>query len=314
MDPRWLQWAAAGGWLISALGLWLAIGWSLATRWQPRVGVLLGVLTIMGLGQWSLGAPVAGQPASGLRIAVLQPSLLPDTDDAASRHALEALIRSSQALLARADTRADLLVWPELPMALSVTDRETDRVALHALVRETGVPLLMNGYAHLDPQGTTYSNATWLLMPDGTAQRYDKQVLVPFGEYLPAAFSGLAGVLPGVKRYAPGPASDPLVLRGHRIGTPICFEALMPDRLAALTAGGATLLINQGDDLWFQSPRAQHLHLAVARLRAVEEGVPILRVFNSGISVLIDERGRLSGQYGEVDGLFEAVYDWRRPE
>ena len=150
-------------------------------------------------------------------------------------------------------------------------------------------------------------------MPDGSQQRYDKQVLVPFGEYLPAAFSGLSGFLPGVKRYAPGPQSGPLVFGDLRIATPICFEALMPERLRMLREAGAAVFINQGDDVWFQSARAQRLHLAVARLRAVETGMPILRVFNSGITVLIDERGRLSSPYGEVDGLFEAVFELPLP-
>lgn len=332
-DPHLLQWAAPGAWALSAVALWLAIEWSDSRTWTQRVRVLLWVVLVMLVGYWRLdpasppaaalasplGDRVASPPQYGaearrLRIAVLQPSLPPDTGDAASRAALQQLVLSSRTFLARPDTRADLLVWPELPMALSVTDRTGDRDALLALVRDTGVPLLVNGYAHLDPAGQSYSNASWLLMPDGRQQRYDKQVLVPFGEYLPTAFSGLSGFLPGVKRYAPGPQPGPLVFGDLRIATPICFEALMPERLRALREAGATVFINQGDDVWFQSARAQRLHLAVARLRAVETGMPILRVFNSGITVLIDERGRLSSPYGEVDGLFEAVFELPLPD
>jgi apolipoprotein N-acyltransferase len=333
MDPRLLQWAAPGAWALSAVALWLAIAWTDARTGAERVRVLLWVALVMLVGHWRLDP--AGSAASALtdavavpagsvrepvpaaralRIAVLQPSLPPDTEDTASRTALQQLVQSSRALLARPDTRADLLVWPEVPIALSLSDRDSDRDALQGLTRDTGVPLLVNGYAHLDPDGQRYSNTSWLLLPDGTHQRYDKQVLVPFGEYLPAAFSGLASFLPGVKRYAPGQQDAPLVRGTLRIGTPVCFEALMPDRLRALKEAGATMFINQGDDLWFQSARAQRLHLAVARLRAVETGMPMLRVFNSGITVLIDARGRLSRQYGEVDGLFEAVYEVPLPD
>ncbi len=313
MDDRLLQWAALGAWTLPVIGLWFALTWTHMPGWASSLRAVVGMLLLMGVGQWRLLEPAtdAASVDSGrvLRVAVLQPAVQPDTRDVTSRESVTALVTSSRTLLAREDSRADLLVWPELPIALSVTERESDRTALQALVRDTGVPLLVNGYARLDAPGDRYSNSSWLLMPDGSSQRYDKQVLVPFGEYLPELFTPLTDVFPGVKRYAPGSAAGPILLAGVRIGTPICFEALMPERLRAFKAAGAAVLINQGNDIWFQSSRAQRLHLAVARLRAVEAGVTVLRVFNTGYTVLIDHRGRLSGQQGEVDGLFEGVFE-----
>jgi apolipoprotein N-acyltransferase len=140
---------------------------------------------------------------------------------------------------------------------------------------------VFNSLVALDPQGAVLT-------------RYDKAHLVPFGEYAP-----LAGWLPvrlaaggsGGLDFTPGPG--PVTLRAGALppfGALICYEVIFP---AAVTPSPRPAwLVNVTNDAWFGESAGPWQHLATARLRAVEEGLPLARAAQTGISALFDARGQ----------------------
>jgi apolipoprotein N-acyltransferase len=141
------------------------------------------------------------------------------------------------------------------------------------------------------------TNAIFALGPDARVDgRYDKAHLVPWGEYLPARGLleplGLARLVPGDIDFRPGPGPSDLALPGFgAIGMDICYEIIFSGHVVD-AAHRPRLIFNPSDDAWFGTlgPPA---HLAQARLRAIEEGLPIARATPTGISALIDADGRL---------------------
>jgi apolipoprotein N-acyltransferase len=138
----------------------------------------------------------------------------------------------------------------------------------------------------------------FLFGPDGrVVDRYDKQHLVPFGEYLP-----LDRFIPPLRRFAPlgyscTPGRKATVFRLPGSGAPlsslICFEDIVAPLSRAFVRGGARLLVNQTNDGWFDRTAQPVQHLGHSVLRAVENRVPVVRAANSGVTCWIDARGRV---------------------
>ncbi len=144
---------------------------------------------------------------------------------------------------------------------------------------------------------------------------YDKVHLVPFGEYLPFASLfdrlGLRQFVDVPGGFKSGTAHTILDLPGLPTAVPlICYEAIFPEEVAAAVKVGATrpgFFINVTNDAWFGHTAGPYQHLAEARLRTIEEGLPMVRAGNTGISAIIDPYGRIEsmlglGEEGVVDG------------
>ena len=144
---------------------------------------------------------------------------------------------------------------------------------------------------------------------------YDKHHLVPFGEYVP-----LRGVLKslGVERIAhgrfdftPGPGPRTVTIPGAPGFSPlICYEAIFPHETVGAKRPG--WLLNVTNDAWFGTTSGPYQHLAAARLRAVEQGLPLVRAANTGISVVTDPYGRVVvrlglGERGIIDSQLPAA-------
>ena len=190
------------------------------------------------------------------------------------------------------------LIWPEsaFPFYLS---RKPEALARIARLLPPGT-LLITGAPRLDPEDpleNTARNAILVINSDGEiVSSYYKSHLVPFGEYLPFAefFSGLGitQFVPGNEGWTPGgprrlmrPPDTPAFL------PLICYEAVFPGALGPVA--DAAFILNVTNDGWFDGSigKAQHFHHA--RLRAVEEGKPLLRLANTGVSAVIDPLGRM---------------------
>jgi apolipoprotein N-acyltransferase len=136
-------------------------------------------------------------------------------------------------------------------------------------------------------------------------QKYDKIHLVPFGEYVP-----LQSLLFFVERMATGignfkAGQDFTVFETPlgQFGVLICFEAIFPDQVRRYVLNGANFLVNITNDAWFGDSAAPYQHLSMATLRAVENGVYLVRAANTGISALIAPTGRILQQsdlFGEA--------------
>ncbi|MFW5654397.1 MAG: apolipoprotein N-acyltransferase, partial [Roseicyclus sp.] len=202
----------------------------------------------------------------------------------------------------------DLVIWPETSLPVLLERSDAARAQLSAAAGPA--PVLIGAQRVED---FAARNSLALVGRDGRLEAiYDKHRLVPFGEYLPLAglaerlsLRALAAVLPG--GYAPGPGPATLDL-GPGLGRAfpmICYEAIFPGYVARLDAR-PDWMAHVTNDAWFGTFSGPWQHLALARLRAAEQGLPVLRAANTGISAVIDARGRILaalplGEAGHLD-------------
>jgi len=196
------------------------------------------------------------------------------------------------------------LIWPETAVPVLFDYDAVRRRAAAAVVPKGG--LLITGAIRTTAPGTQPFVA-WnsLEAIDGAARivaTYDKFHLVPFGEYLPLrgliGWIGLEAVAADRADFTAGPGPRTLTLPGLPPASPlICYEAVFPGDVtdAARRPGW---LLNVTNDAWFGSSAGPHQHFAIARLRAVEEGLPLVRAANTGISAVVDSYGRITARLG----------------
>jgi apolipoprotein N-acyltransferase len=184
-----------------------------------------------------------------------------------------------------------LVVWPETasPYWLQQDDAARQAVAQAA----TGAVATLAGAARKD--GGEAHNSLIVVMPNGTVGGfYDKHHLVPYGEYFPSYLP----IRLGERGWDPGPSLKTLHIPGlPPLGPLICYEAAFPAQVAVETDRPAAL-VNITNDSWFGTSAGPRQHLAAARMRAVEEGLPLVRAANTGISAVIDSHGRLAARLG----------------
>lgn len=214
----------------------------------------------------------------------------------------------SRQALAAAGSRPTLLVWPETALPFYphnnplFPELQANFVKAEKIWLLTGSPyyesILMPdqqtpfGYT----QTPRYYNSALLLSPDGEiTARYDKQHLVPFGEYLPLRrYLPLPGPLvESIGDFTPGGPGVPISCQNARIGVLICFESIFPELAGKWVERGANLLVNITNDAWFGRSSAPWQHLSMAVLRAVENRRSLVRAANTGISGFVDPLGRL---------------------
>ena len=135
-------------------------------------------------------------------------------------------------------------------------------------------------------------NSVYQIRPDGEVRRYDKIVPLPFGEYIPLSdtFPFLRDLIEGPGNFQAG--AEPVVFDGvARIGTPICYEAILPHLCRRFD--GAELLVNGTLDTWFGDTAAPHQHAMLAAIRSVELGIPLVRSAYTGVSMVVEPSGRI---------------------
>jgi apolipoprotein N-acyltransferase len=173
----------------------------------------------------------------------------------------------------------------------------SDAARLQLSVASAGAPVLIGAQR---VEGFAARNSLALVDGGGTlATVYDKHHLVPFGEYLPLrgvadslGITALAAVLPGGYSAGEGPA---LLNLGPGLGHAfpmICYEAIFPGYIRRLDTR-PDWMVHVTNDAWFGTFSGPWQHLALARLRAAEQGLPVLRAANTGVSAVIDGRGRV---------------------
>ncbi|WP_422074246.1 apolipoprotein N-acyltransferase [Tranquillimonas rosea] len=207
----------------------------------------------------------------------------------------------------------DLVIWPETAIPYLA---EAGHPAFERIAEAAGDRPVILGAQRTD--GRRYFNSAFVLGPSGRiTARYDKHHLVPFGEYVPL---GSLGSWIGVPSFAaddgfgfsPGPGPQVLDLGGGLgdVLPLICYEAIFPRDVAGAPRR-ADWMLQLTNDAWFGTFAGPQQHLAQARFRAAEQGLPMLRVANTGISAVIDATGAVSDQIP----LGEAGYrDVRLPQ
>ncbi len=287
----------------------------LKTRWLSAAGALLLAVALFGFVRLE---GLADPGPSSVDVRIVQPSIpqdqkwIPENRERIFSSYLEMSQRDWSTSGREGAER--LIVWPEsaVPFLLTSSPEAIVRIANVLNGRAsfaTGAIRAENGQ-----NGPAYFNSVYLFAPDGTVQdAYDKVRLVPFGEYLP-----LEGVLQwlGIRQLVTAPGAFEPGFRHKTLETPgglrflpmICYEVIFPE-IARSSVERPDFFLNVTNDAWFGHTPGPFQHLAQARMRAVEQGVPLIRAANTGISAVFDAKGREIGRItlGEAGVLDVAV-------
>jgi apolipoprotein N-acyltransferase len=291
-------------------------GW---TRRGARGAAISAVLlaALAAYGAFRLSAPPPAM-IEGVRVRLVQPSI-PQREKWRPERQRDIFVRHLDLTLTAPDGRVDGLagithvVWPEAAMPFQPL-RSPEAVAAIGQRLGEGRWLVSGALrAETDVAGARRAyNSLMIFGASGLQGLYDKIHLVPFGEYLPfqstLEFIGLQQLTRVRGGFSAGISPRPLVeIPGLPAAAPlICYEAIFP---AAVVQGPARpgVLINVTNDGWFGRTSGPHQHFHQARVRAVEEGLPLLRAANNGISAIIDPNGRILAkialdEIGTIDG------------
>lgn len=299
--------------------------------WRERIpaGLVVALLALAGLAAYGAFRLAEGRPGvlASVKVRIMQPNLSqdakfsPDNGPAILNRYLSLSDRSTgPEHTGLADV--NLLVWPESAFPFILAN-EPQALALiggalpPGTVLVTGAARAENRAQGTGSRRTVFFNAMQVLTRGGLIlDTYDKVHLVPFGEYLP--FNKVFERL-GIRQFVDVPGGFEagvdhtiLSLPGLPTAVPlICYEAIFPEEVARAVKAGASrpgFFINVTNDAWFGHTAGPYQHFAEARLRTIEEGLPMVRGGNTGISAIIDPYGRIEarlglGEEGVLDGL-----------
>jgi len=289
--------------------------------WQKRIigPVLMLVLffALIGFGAWRLANSQAAF-VPGVSLRIVQPNIKQsekwepkNASRIFSRYLELSDIATSPQNMGIAD--ATHIIWPESALPFLLDERQDVLSAIAAILPDKAT-LITGGIRRTrsDDQNSTYYNSVFTLNGSGKITgRYDKFHLVPFGEKLP--FEKLLNTL-GLRQlvtlpgsFASGPGPVTMAVAGAPAMSPlICYEAIFPSQVTAKNSRPGWI-VNVTNDGWFGETAGPYQHLQQVRVRAIEEGLPVVRAANTGISAIIDPYGRILQQLalnrsGVIDG------------
>ena len=202
-------------------------------------------------------------------------------------------------LAAAREFKSELIVWPESATPFYYQDQNPlgDEVRKVAVSSQAALLFGSPAYEKRADGRWHFLNSAFLLDAKGTTLgRGDKVHLVPFGEYVP-----LKKILPFVNKLVEGIGDfsagtiQPLRLGAYRIGLLVCYEGIFPELARAYVNQGSDLLVNVTNDAWYGYSSAPFQHLSMARFRAIENRIWLVRAANTGISAFIDPTGHIGG-------------------
>ena len=301
--PVWTQTASV--WGVYGLGFAAAAVASLlaATAVRRRAffaaAAALLVLLVGGFGAARLSRPEKRvETGESLRVALIQPNLT--EEDRKTPAGAAAGYEELVALGLEAARGADLVVFPESAFPMYWERSPRLQADLLRISRACGCSVLFNDVT-TEPDGRV-SNAARIVTPDGLAAGiYRKVHLVPFGEYvpLPKLFFFARQISQEIGEFSA--AEEPVVLRSGRtaIGVGICYEIIYPPLSRRQTSDGANLLATISNDSWYGRAGAQQQHFQGALLRSVENGRDLVRAAITGVSGIVDWKGRIVAELPE---------------
>ena len=254
-------------------------------RWLPS-GAAIATLLAAGLGLTSIEwTQPSGKPVS---VSLLQGNIEQSLKWRPERlqQSLDAYLR-----LARAHP-AQLVVLPETALPLMLDQLPRDYVTELRRATPGGKGDVLLGIAAQDAQGRYYNSAVGFTTEG--IQSYRKNHLVPFGEFTPPAFAWTLALLQiPMSNFSPGATvQPPLVLVGEKVAVNICYEDVFGEEIIRALPE-ATLLVNLSNTAWFGDSLAQPQHLQIAQMRALETGRFMLRATNTGMTAIVNPRGRV---------------------
>jgi apolipoprotein N-acyltransferase len=272
-------------------------------KWLPLVVIVAATLLL-----WVLpSSTVPPDPLAVMNVRIVQPNIgqevkwRPGFDEEA--------FRRLAVLSGQPSAEPRLLLWPEAAITEPLEDGRTDEHKAFAEFERTRATsllgpndrLLTGGIAVTSKDGFNVdgaANSIFVLAPGGNVLgRYDKAHLVPYGEYLPMrpllSAIGLSRLAPGDMDFASGPGPRTINVGGEwgKVGFQLCYEIIFSGNVVD-EKNRPAFIFNPSNDAWF-GRWGPPQHLAQARLRATEEGLPVLRATPTGISAVIDGRGNV---------------------
>ncbi len=227
---------------------------------------------------------------------------------------------SRHVLLSKRSGSADITLWPESAVPFPITPNGKVFSGLAGIAPKGGVLLTGGMRIEGDEQNWRIWNSLFAVDQEGmVSATYDKRKLVPFGEYIPLrAFLPLPKITHGTKDFSSGMQGNGINIEHiPPLAALVCYEAIFPE--LAVQSPDAPIktppppqwLANVTNDAWFGTSTGPYQHLQMVRMRAVEQGLPLVRAANTGISALIDPYGRI---LQSLPLNHEGVLDGRLPK
>jgi apolipoprotein N-acyltransferase len=246
----------------------------------------------------------AERAAEPLTLALVQPNhtipLRKAMDRQSSDSFAKDLVALSREAKAPGNARIDVYVWPEGALRVDPSQRRNAAVLLFA--QETGAEIWLgaNHYERDPDKPAAQHVSAFRVMADGRLdQRYDKNVLVPFGEYMPLRRElPFLPVPDAIGRFDAGTRVPKYDLGRTRFVFAICYEAIRAGFVREALGEDANLLVNVTIDAWYGELSEQSQHLMLAAAQAALNGVPLVRATSTGISAFVDARGVLAATTG----------------
>ena len=291
MQPA--AWVGVGGLTLATVLVAGATG----RGWRGVAASFVALAVWGGAGAMRLQVPAGAPPGIDAVLVQGNVSELEHRDHWQDRQWMEGIFERHLALtrqgVAEAGGAKTLVVWPETASPYWLAEDPQARQA----IAEAARPALatISGTIRAGDRPTTLYNSMVAVMPDGTSGGYyDKHHLVPYGEYFPSYLP----IRLGEQGFTAGPGVRTLHLRGlPPIGPLICFEAAFPADVVD-EHDRPQLMLNITNDSWFGNSSGPRQHFAAARMRAVEEGLPLVRAANTGISAVVDAHGKVAASLG----------------
>ena len=323
MPAMWVLFEWFRGWFMTGFP-WLSLGYSQVdgplAGWAPLLGVF-GVSWLIALSAallvatalekqgrylyltglvviWGLALPMkeiywTDTHKAPLKVALLQGNVPQDLKwhPDVRRPTIELYTE-----LTRKNWDADLIVWPETAVPAFYYEVASFLDDLEIEAQQNDTDLLLGLLTHGEDRVSYYNT---ILSLGSSREQYHKDHLVPFTEYLPMKW-----LLGNLVRFMQVPMSDfsqggrdqlPLNVAGQRAGISICFEDAFGEEMINLLPS-ATFLVNVSNDAWFDDSWAPPQHLQMARMRALETERPLLRATNTGMTAIVDAKGRIEAQ------------------
>lgn len=298
---------------IGALLILKRTRWTIAAALAMVLAVVFVILASQGTMTMTL-RPVS--PGHEVNIIAVQPNVpmtpvksVSETNELIERH----FSLSTRALQSLGDHPGPrLVIWPESPMNFTYSADKALQERLANFTKQNHTSLLLNSLEPA-PNDGAYNSALLINEAGRLISQYDKIRLMPFGEYvpLPQWLPGASLITGIVGEFTPGDSYTLMPFGDRRAGVFICIEAAYPWIARRLSSDGANVLINISNDGYLGPNAVMRQHLANAIFRAAENGKPVLRVTNTGLTALISDRGEVLDLTG---GFQPDVRVWYEPQ
>lgn len=271
------------------------------TELRPVVtGTVLLLLCVIGYGWLRLDNPRSGATDEYTQVTLVQGNIAQSLkwDPAYQQVTLDTYRHLS---LRPAMVKPELIIWPESATPFYFQESNQWSRQVRDVARDQSVHLLFGSPAYeANGEGLRYFNSAFMLTPSGEISgRSDKIHLVPFGEYVPLKniLTFVDKLVVGIGEFSPGEMT-PLDFGEKKAGVLVCFEGIFPELAAGYVRRGADLLVNITNDAWFGNTSAPWQHLAMTRMRAIENRIWVARAANTGVSAFIAPSGEIIAQTG----------------